>query len=169
MGYFNVSVDSLIGADSQSAKSTMFFCARCHGSCQVCGNSSIYCQTCADGFTPVNGTCVSTNIQLRLIEGPTTQYVKESEGRGARAKDIPDEEYQLYSASHWVFGIGASLMAGLFVVVIIQVRSRMTTSYSPVPLSVPDEDREIGVGKSFPLLSSDLDNEEYSDNFRPKV
>lgn len=45
----------------------------------------------------------------------------------------------------------------------------MTTSYSPVPLTVPDEDREIGVGKSFPLLSSDLDDE-YSDNFiTPKV
>lgn len=57
-----------------------------------------------------------------MIEGPTAQYVKESEGRGVRAKDedIPSD-YHVYRASHWVFGIGASLMAGLLVVAIVQV------------------------------------------------
>jgi len=64
MGYYNVSINSLIDSESQTqAKSASFFCARCHGSCQVCENNSIYCQACADGFTPVNATCISTNIQ----------------------------------------------------------------------------------------------------------
>jgi len=63
------------------------------------------------------------NKRLRLLEGPTAQYVKESEGRGARAKDNYDNpsDHSVYRASHWVFGIGASLMAGLIVMLIVKV------------------------------------------------
>ena len=49
-----------------------------------------------------------------------------------------------------------------------QVRSRMSTNYSRVPLSVAEEDRENEVSDSKFLLSSDLDDD-YSDNVMPKV
>lgn len=50
------------------------------------------------------------------------QFVKESEGREARAKDNPAEGIPRDSNfSHWIVGIGASVAAALVVVVAIQV------------------------------------------------
>lgn len=48
------------------------------------------------------------------------QFVKESEGRGERAKD-EDEPKQLIHFSHVAVGAAASFIAGLVIVLIVQV------------------------------------------------
>ena len=99
----------------------MNFCGRCHLSCGICsGPSSLDCINCADGFIPSNGTCVLNQRE----DGPLVQFVKESDGRGIRAKDDVMNEAagpRDSTYSSWMVGIGASFLAGLIVVVAVQV------------------------------------------------
>jgi hypothetical protein len=48
------------------------------------------------------------------------EFVKESEGRGTRAKENV-EPGRFLSASHWLFGMAASFIAGIIVVLAVQV------------------------------------------------
>lgn len=56
----------------------------------------------------------------RIFEIPLVEFVKESEGRGTRAKENV-EPGRFLSASHWLFGMAASFIAGIIVVLAVQV------------------------------------------------
>lgn len=53
-----------------------------------------------------------------MDEIPVVQFVKESEGRGARAKDFGEP----VNLSRWAVGIAASFIAGLIIVLAVQVK-----------------------------------------------
>lgn len=67
----------------------------------------------------LNGVCICSS-RARIFEIPLVEFVKESEGRGIRAKDNVEPGHFI-SASHWLFGVAASFIAGLIVVLAIQV------------------------------------------------
>ena len=50
------------------------------------------------------------------------QFVKESEGRGVRAKEDVDQS-SVIGTSHWFVGFLASFMAGIIIVLVVQVVS----------------------------------------------
>lgn len=127
-------------------------------------------------------------FRARIIEIPLVEFVKESAGRGVRAKDNAETSH-LQSASRWFVGMGASFIFGLIIVLaihevsplfgrvknvnsnldnpLLQVKKRLSRNYSRVPLSIPDEDHENGLEKNL-LSTSDLDDDD-SDNSFPKV
>ena len=122
LGHYNISAATFIHAeDITPAKMALYLCGRCHPSCQTCGgSSSTDCQTCAEGFIPTagrNGSCLALSEET----GPLVQFVKESDGRETRAKDDVEGNPRDSTYSHWMVGIGASFLAGLVVVIIVQV------------------------------------------------
>lgn len=113
-------------------------CGRCHPTCATCeAGGPLDCTTCAEGFSVLgetNSSCLPILNRWPQQEGPVAQYVKESEGRGIRAKDNPAEPDASYWSS-WIVGAGASILAGLTVVVVVQLRSRwQSTRYSSLPV-----------------------------------
>ncbi|KZS13967.1 furin-like protease 2 [Daphnia magna] len=163
LGHYNISLGSLIATEFQTpSKMNQFLCARCHASCQMCEVSPLNCLSCSDGFVWNNSTCIPASVEARIFEIPLVEFVKESEGRGIRAKDNVEPGHFI-SASHWLFGVAASFIAGLIVVLAIQVKSR-SKKYSRVPLSSSENDHETGHEKL--LFASDEDE---SDNTYPKV
>ena len=61
-------------------------------------------------------------FSARIIEIPVVQFVKESEGRGVRAKEDVDQS-SVIGTSHWFVGFLASFMAGIIIVLVVQVVS----------------------------------------------
>lgn len=79
--------------------------------------SSNFHSSCSNVAHYLTGLFVSSS---RIIEIPLVEFVKESEGRGTRAKDNV-EPGRFLSASHWLFGMAASFIAGIIVVLAVQV------------------------------------------------